>query len=60
MLCRSSPPSIGPTGQNYLKPHVPGTGRYDGQERLSCVFCGCWLGEAYVPGDSRTIELEKS
>jgi hypothetical protein len=34
---------------NYHKPHVPALGRYDGQYRLSCVFCGCWLEQEKKP-----------
>lgn len=39
-LCKADP--MGP-GPNYNKPHVPVKGWYDGEIRVSCLYCGRWL-----------------
>jgi hypothetical protein len=41
--------------ENYDKPCVPVRGLYDGQLRMSCVFCGKWLDlESAEPGSEGT------
>lgn len=43
VICKANPSG---NGVNYNKPHVAVYGVYNGEARLSCIYCGRWLGEA--------------
>lgn len=41
-ICKADPNLPGP---NYGKDHAAVQGIYDSEIRMSCIFCGKWLGE---------------